>query len=765
VVGDSGAIFILPSAPQQKALTCTLKDSLPQKFGTVVPIVVGSDGTQLTDFSGGKKAWPVYMTIGNIASAVRDKPSNCAIVLLALLPVGDIDPTLIHEILLEIFGPISKGGNTGMKMYCADKLTRLAYLRPAGWVADFMEYMFLFRIYQNSCPVCDVSEKRFGDHDPQSEFRDYAAYKAAYHAKTLVEKISRVHAPPSFLWDLEYFNPVTLWKPDLLHVMYLGLFKHLMSWITCLLKKHKRLDKFDAAWKSVESYPGIHAPRRAYSSVKQWQGKEMRSFARIILPCLGIALMGSEIPAERAIFARVLRCTAHLSDFSLMLNYRSHDPSTIAETEGYWEAFHEELDAFLPYRAGSNAKQAAVDAMRELREAAKKNAGRQTAAQRKRNTTKLQKDLATLQTEVLEAETHFNFPKAHLPRHFPWVIPQFGHLPAWSSETTEAAHKEIKAGYRLSNHGDSFQLQLIEHCHRQRGFALRQLNLVGWAKDGIRIDGLAHVTGLLRPEDKRSAAKAGKACDMVELQRLNSLPPYFEEPKSWDRRVFRNQVKKAPAKGKGAAIRTVRDLEQLYNIPDLSFYLKRYFDSLGDDIPAPEGDIDVFRGLELELFRKLVIPVERIDDGLDSHDVLATGTQIWYGQRRADWVWYMPFKDKIAEAMYGMFHGRLPARALAFFKIRWQGFSYRLAYIRKARPENSGQPHSICILPAVQYSGELAPEVNNIKTLMGRASLVWKGGSSDLWLVNNRIDHSTFTTIYPYSADSDAPNAPDAADS
>jgi len=46
-----------------------------------------SDQTHLTNFSGDMKAWPVYMTIGNILSRTRSSPAKMPILLLALLPV------------------------------------------------------------------------------------------------------------------------------------------------------------------------------------------------------------------------------------------------------------------------------------------------------------------------------------------------------------------------------------------------------------------------------------------------------------------------------------------------------------------------------------------------------------------------------------------------------------------------------------------------------------------------------------------------------
>jgi len=46
-----------------------------------------------------------------------------------------------------------------------------------------------------------------------------------------------------------------LFKPDILHNVYLGLFKHLMGWIEDLLTKHDRQDLFDEVLKSFPPYP------------------------------------------------------------------------------------------------------------------------------------------------------------------------------------------------------------------------------------------------------------------------------------------------------------------------------------------------------------------------------------------------------------------------------------------------------------------------------------------------------------------------------
>jgi len=46
-----------------------------------------SDGTHLSNFAGDMKEWPVYMTIGNLSSKIRQMPSTHSVVMVALLPI------------------------------------------------------------------------------------------------------------------------------------------------------------------------------------------------------------------------------------------------------------------------------------------------------------------------------------------------------------------------------------------------------------------------------------------------------------------------------------------------------------------------------------------------------------------------------------------------------------------------------------------------------------------------------------------------------
>jgi len=51
------------------------------------------------------------------------------------------------------------------------------------------------------------------------------------------------------------------------HTVYLGLLKHMIDWIQAFLKKHGRLQAFDAVWTALTPYPGHLVPKKANHEV------------------------------------------------------------------------------------------------------------------------------------------------------------------------------------------------------------------------------------------------------------------------------------------------------------------------------------------------------------------------------------------------------------------------------------------------------------------------------------------------------------------
>ncbi|KAG0632929.1 hypothetical protein HOY80DRAFT_854248, partial [Tuber brumale] len=398
------------------------QDSLP-KGATLVPIICSSDVTFLTNFSGDKKAWPIYLTIGNILSKTRNKSSKHARVLLALLPVPPkmvgvasrdsrqqlVNNEILCELIETIFTPIGEVAEVGIEIECADGKVRQYFPCLATWIADHLENVTLHGIQQNQCTVCETTPDRLGSYTGCSAaIRDYKKYQTHFaeysngSSDAGEDLINR-----GFKLRLLDVHQAHLPKPDILYVVYLGIFEtHLMKWIIGFLKKYMRLQAFDAIWKNLPAYPGYSPPNKEYSRVSQWTGKEMRNLVRVLLPCFAAALCRPST-GECLIFTKALTCVRSIIDFTLMAQYQSHTKETIQYLERYFKAFCDHKDVFKEYW----------------------------------------KDKSTAR-------------KIHLLSHFADHIRRFGNIQMYSTASGETSHKiMIKEGYRRSNKNDaSYQI-------------------------------------------------------------------------------------------------------------------------------------------------------------------------------------------------------------------------------------------------------------------------------------------------------------------
>jgi len=68
---------------------------------TLVPWIFMSDGTHLSNYAGDKREWPVFMTIGNLSSKIRQMPSPQSVIMVALLPIPIRNRDILQKWLNE----------------------------------------------------------------------------------------------------------------------------------------------------------------------------------------------------------------------------------------------------------------------------------------------------------------------------------------------------------------------------------------------------------------------------------------------------------------------------------------------------------------------------------------------------------------------------------------------------------------------------------------------------------------------------------------
>jgi hypothetical protein len=156
---------------------------------TLVPLIFMSDGTHLSNFAGHKKEWPVYMTIGNQSSKIRQTPSAHSVVMVALLPIPiknrnipqkwldeqrQTSREVLNEVLRRVLQPLTFKQNPNAEsgyynVLFADGTFRRCKPVLAEWLADCHEYCDLHHLERFVCSWCDCPKNELGDYVPSDK--------------------------------------------------------------------------------------------------------------------------------------------------------------------------------------------------------------------------------------------------------------------------------------------------------------------------------------------------------------------------------------------------------------------------------------------------------------------------------------------------------------------------------------------------------------------------------------------------------------------
>ena len=244
---------------------------------TIIPVFGSSDQTHLTNFSGDKKAWPVFLSLGNVRSSewLKETP-NCSI-LVALLPVllndcfhglgksaelkaqQDDNREVLRKVFEIVFTPLTNLFERWKHMLYSDWRVRKCFPIICTWIADYVKNVNLHFIKSGFCHICEAPKSSFGSkislHAP---LRDYPGYfrklieatHPLYSQRRQDKALQYLNKRRSrtievVCWALRCFDSTSAFVPDVFHTIYPGLLKHLMDWLVPFLAYHKRLAVFN----------------------------------------------------------------------------------------------------------------------------------------------------------------------------------------------------------------------------------------------------------------------------------------------------------------------------------------------------------------------------------------------------------------------------------------------------------------------------------------------------------------------------------------
>lgn len=402
---------------------------------TIIPIHISSDKTRVVAF-GTKTAYPVYLTIGNIPKELRRKPSRRTHVLLGYLPTTPLPhvsstasrrrmlTNLFHYCFARMLAPLKHLDKTGpIEMSTGDGVVHRTFPIFACFVGDYPEQVLVSGCITGDCPRCPTKRKDLGDLEDNYEYRDletilealatFEEDPAGYSAACSDAGIKPIVHP--FWQELPYSDIYIGITPDVLHQLYQGVLKHLVSWVTAAFGEKD----INARCQCLPPNHSIRAFSKGITSLSRVTGKEHADMCRILLGLIvDLKLPNGTSPVP------LIRSVRSLLDFLYLAQYPIHTSETLQLLDESLKRFHENKHIF-------------VD---------------------------------------LGIRNDFNLPKLHSLAHYVDSIKMFGTTDNYNTEYTERLHIDLaKDAYRATNHRDEYAqmtvwLERREKIHRHQSY-------------------------------------------------------------------------------------------------------------------------------------------------------------------------------------------------------------------------------------------------------------------------------------------------------
>ncbi|KZV71346.1 hypothetical protein PENSPDRAFT_577930 [Peniophora sp. CONT] len=411
---------------------------------TIIPLIVSSDKTQLTQFRN-RSAYPVYLTIGNLPKELRRKPSLQGQILVGYLPVTKLEhiknakvrrraqANIFHTCMIDIFEPLRAVAQDGVVLTSGDGVRRRCHPLLAAFVGDYPEQVLVTGIKSGLCPKGKLDSTLFGDlidcepRDPKVVLEALRTRdKLAEDPEAYVEACAGVGIKPikPFWEHWPHADIFAAIMPDILHQLYQGVVKHLISW----LKSVHGAKAIDDRFKRLPPNHQLRLFSKGISGMSRVTGSEHQDICRVLLGVIVDMPIPGKGQHPRAPLVSSVRA---LLDFVYIAQYEEASEQTLTKLTQALKRFHDNKNVF-------------------IKEGARKN---------------------------------FNLPKLHGLSHYADSIRLFGTADNFNTSYSERLHIDYtKNAYRSTNRKDEYPQMTLWLQRREQLLAHR--TFVDWRLQG-----------------------------------------------------------------------------------------------------------------------------------------------------------------------------------------------------------------------------------------------------------------------------------------
>ena len=323
--------------------------------------------------------------------------------------------------------PLKHMGETGpIKMSSGDGVVRQTFPIFACFVRDYPEQVLVSGCITGDCPRCPAKRLELGDIKDDYEYQDLAKILEAlatfeedhvgYSAACFEAGIKPIVHP--FWQHLPYSDIYLSITPDVLHQLYQGMMKHLVSWIAVAFGEKE----LDARCRCLPPNHNIRVFSKGITSLSRVTGKEHADMCRVLLGlCVDLKLPNGTSPIP------LIRAVRSLLDFLYLAQYPLHTSRTLQLLDESLKQFHEDKHIFIN----------------------------------------------------LDIRHDFNLPKLHSLAHYVDSIKLFGTTDNYNTEYTERLHIDLaKDAYWATNHQDEYAQMTVWLERREK--ILRHESYLDW---------------------------------------------------------------------------------------------------------------------------------------------------------------------------------------------------------------------------------------------------------------------------------------------